>query len=89
MTSELSPGRAGVWGAVDHARGLGFESHAEVEPAGSHPGQPWQETSATTFGRDGVPFDVSGRHGNPNTTLRTLARSVGKDAADHPAAAGR
>ncbi|HVE97096.1 MAG TPA: helix-turn-helix domain-containing protein [Pseudonocardiaceae bacterium] len=65
-----------VYGAVDYARQLGFEPAPDFEPAAGHLG-PWQETSAITFGRRGVPFYVAGPYDNPNRVVRTLTRSVG------------
>lgn len=65
-----------VYGAVDYARQLGFEPAPDFEPAAGHLG-PWQETSAITFGRHGVPFYVAGPYDNPNRVVRTLTRSVG------------
>lgn len=65
-----------VWGAVDYARALGFEPHPDFQPAAAHLGD-WQESSAITFGQDGMPMYVSGPHDNPQAVLRTLSRSVG------------
>lgn len=67
-----------VWGAVDHSRGLGFEPAADFEPAAGHLGE-WRETSAITFGRDGMPYYVSGPYDDPSKVLRTLRRTVGED----------
>jgi transcriptional regulator with XRE-family HTH domain len=78
-----------VWGAVDYARGLGFEPHPDFEPAAGHLGTAWQETSAIGFGREGVPFYVSGPHDNPDAVLRTLTTSVGEDGFNYLAAVGR
>lgn len=89
VAAPLQLARHLVWGAIDHARGLGFEPHADFESAAGHLGDPWQEMSAITFGHDGVPFYVSGPHDNPNAVLRTLARSVGEDAVGYLTAAGR
>ena len=66
-----------VRGAVDYARGLGFEPVPDFEPAAGHLG-PWQETGAITFGRHGVPFYLSGPFDNPAPVIRTLTSSVGK-----------
>lgn len=67
-----------VWGAIDYARQLGFEPHSDFGPAADPLGS-WQETSAITFGRNGVPFYVQGPYDNPTKILRTLNKSVGKD----------
>ncbi len=89
VAAPLQMARHLVWGAVDYAHALGFEPHTDFEPAAGHLGEPWQGTSAITFGRDGVPFYVSGPHDNPDAVLRTLARSVGEDGFDYVAVVGR
>jgi hypothetical protein len=66
-----------VWGAVDYAGQLGFEPAPDFELAAGHLG-PWQETSAITFGRHGVPFYISGPFDNPARVVRVLTRSVGE-----------
>jgi hypothetical protein len=66
-----------VWGALDYARGLGFEPAPDFAATTGHLGA-WEETSAITFGRDGTPFYVQGPHDNPSATIRTLTRSVGE-----------
>ena len=78
LDAPLEMARHLVWGAVDYARRLGFEPAPDFGPAAGHLGQ-WEETSAITFGRDGEPFYVQGPYDNPNTVLRTLTKSVGKD----------
>ncbi|MGH3623850.1 MAG: hypothetical protein ACRDQ5_19005, partial [Sciscionella sp.] len=83
VAAPLEMARHLVWGAVDYARTLGFKPHPDFEPAAGHLGEPWEETSAITFGRDGVPFYVSGPYDNPNTVLGTLAGSVGRGGFDH------
>ncbi len=76
-----------MWGAVDYARQLGFQPAPDFGPAAGHLGS-WDETSAITFGRDGVPFYVQGPYDNPNTVLGTLTRAVGKDDFHFAAVAG-
>ncbi len=39
---------------------------------------PWQEASAITFGRHGVPFYGSGPFDNPTRVIRNLISSVGE-----------
>jgi hypothetical protein len=87
LDAPLEMARHLVWGAVDYARQLGFEPAPDFGPAASHLGS-WEETSAITFGRDGAPFYVQGPYDNPNTVLRTLTGSVGKDNYDFAAVAG-
>ncbi len=78
-----------VWGAVDYARGLGFEPHPDFAPAAGHLGPAWQQTSAIRFGREGVPFYICGPHDESNAVLRTLTRSVGEDGFNYLATVGR
>ncbi|MDN5859893.1 MAG: helix-turn-helix domain-containing protein [Pseudonocardia sp.] len=66
-----------VWGAVDHARRLGFAPHPDFEPVSGHLGT-WDETSAIGFGRDGFPFYICGPHDDPHAVIRTLTRTVGE-----------
>lgn len=66
-----------VWGAVDYARGLGFDPAPDFEPAAGHLGV-WQQTSAITFGRNGMPLYVAGPYDKPEAVLRTLNRTVGR-----------
>lgn len=77
LAAPLDLARQLVWGATDSARRLGFEPHRDFAPAAGHLGsQP--EASTITFGREGVPFYVSGPDDNPNAVLRTLTRTVGE-----------
>jgi len=76
IEAPLELARHLVWGAVDYARGLGFEPHRDFPPTAGHLGTR-QESSAITFGRDGVPFFVQGPHDDPARVIRTLKRSVG------------
>lgn len=73
-----------VPGAVDHARGLGFEPAPEADFAATrgHLGA-WQGPSAIGFGRNGKPFYVSGPHDDVRRVLRQLERSVGAGNFDH------
>jgi len=77
VEAPLELARHLVWGAVDYARELGFEPHPDFQPASAHLGA-WRESSDITFGRDGVPFYVSGPFDNPVSVTRTLNRSVGE-----------
>ncbi|WP_322767101.1 helix-turn-helix domain-containing protein [Frankia sp. Cr1] len=65
-----------VFGAVEYARGLGFEPHADFTQAADHLGT-WQGPSAITFGKDGKPFFIPGPHDNPREVIKTLERTVG------------
>jgi hypothetical protein len=77
LAAPLELARHLVWGAVDYAGQLGFEPAPDFELAAGHLG-PWQETSAITFGRHGVPFYVSGPFDNPARVVRALTSSVGE-----------
>lgn len=89
VAAPLEMARHLVWGAVDYARTLGFKPHPDFESAAGHLGEPWHETSVITFGRDGVPFYVSGPYDNPNSVVQTLTRSVGEGSFNYLAAVGR
>jgi hypothetical protein len=65
-----------VFGAVEYARGLGFEPApgfaATTDQLGS-----WAGPSAIRFG-DGKPLFVEGPHDDADAVLQTLERSVGR-----------
>jgi hypothetical protein len=65
-----------VLGAVDFARALGFEPHADFERARALLG-PWAGPSAIVFGDRGRPHYVSGPNEDPEQVLATLRRTVG------------
>lgn len=65
-----------VLGSVEYARGLGFDLDDDFGAAVEHLGA-WEVPSAITFGRDGLPFYVSGPSDDPRKVLRILERSVG------------
>jgi hypothetical protein len=67
-----------VFGAVEHARGLGFQPHPDFDAAPDHLGQ-WTGSSAITFGNDGSPYYVEGPYDNAGHVLATLRRTVGPD----------
>jgi hypothetical protein len=77
-----------VWGAVEYARGLGFEPPAGFEAAGAHLG-PLDGSSAITFGRDGRPVFVQGPRDDVASITRTLEAAVGKDGFDVVAGVAR
>jgi hypothetical protein len=66
-----------VFGGVEYARGLGFEPHASFTDVADHLGK-WSGSSSITFGKNGKPFYVSGPNDNPNSVIRTLAKSAGE-----------
>ncbi len=65
-----------MYGAVDYARGLGFEPHPDFEAAAELLG-PWSPPSAITFGKDGKPFYIQGPRDNGQKIIKTLERTVG------------
>jgi hypothetical protein len=67
-----------VLGAVEYARGLGFEPHHDFAATAGHLGE-WKGPSAITFGRDGTPLYVQGPYDNPFAIIQTLNRTVGSD----------
>ena len=77
LAVPLELGRHLVWGAVEHARRLGFEPVPDFRDTAGHLGE-WTDTSRITFGRDGVPFYVSGPYDNPRSVVRTLERTCGE-----------
>ncbi len=66
-----------VLGAVDYARGLGFEPHPDFFATTGHLGV-LVGPSDITFGRDGQPFYVQGPYDDSATILKTLNRTVGR-----------
>ncbi|MGH8904967.1 MAG: helix-turn-helix domain-containing protein [Egibacteraceae bacterium] len=76
LAAPLELARHLVWGAVDYARGLGFEPHRDFQAAAGHLG-PWREASAITFGSDGAPLYIQGPYDDPDSVFATLTRAVG------------
>jgi len=76
LAAPIELARQLVFGAVDHARGLGFDPHPDFAAAAGHLG-PWTPPSTITFGRDGKPLYVSGPYDNPQSIIRTLERTAG------------
>ena len=65
-----------VFGAVDFARGLGFEPHRDFRRARRALGA-WNRPSAITFGLDGEAVYVNGPYDDEERVLATLERTVG------------
>jgi hypothetical protein len=65
-----------VFGAVDHARTLGFEPAPGFGAASDHLGE-WTGPSAITFGLDGKPHFIQGPHDDSAKILKTLRRLAG------------
>jgi hypothetical protein len=67
-----------VFGAVDYARGLGFEPHADYAGVVGHLGDRIGACDIE-FGRDGMPFFVQGPYDDARRIMRTLDASVGPE----------
>jgi hypothetical protein len=67
-----------VFGAVEYARGLGFEPHQDFHRAAAHLGSS-PVTSELAFGCNGTPYFVQGPFDDPARIMRTLEASVGID----------
>ena len=65
-----------VFGAVDYARGLGFEPHPDFAKCAGHLGD-WDGSSDIAFGRDGMPMYIQGPHDDMYTVISTLRKTVG------------
>lgn len=66
-----------VFGAVEYARGLGFEAAGGFPECAGHLGT-WSGPSTIRFGRHGRPMYVAGPYDDPDRIIRTLELSVGK-----------
>jgi hypothetical protein len=67
-----------VFGAVEYARKLGLEPHADFAGCASHLGS-WDGRSDITFGHEGKPTYIEGPYDDAARVIRTLRRSVGDD----------
>jgi len=70
-----------VWGAVEYARGLGFEPAPDFEPSTGHLGA-LDGKSDITFGRNGRPTFVRRPQDDAASVLTRLEAAVGKDGFD-------
>ena len=68
-----------VLGAVDYAHGLGLEPCRDFRRA-RRALEPWQDPSAITFGRNGMPYYIAGSYEQPRRVVETLERTVGRGA---------
>jgi hypothetical protein len=82
VPAPLDLARNVVFGAVDYARGLGFEPHPDFAKCAGHLGQ-WNQSSDVTFGRNGKPMYMQGPHDDVFAVLSTLRRSVGGGSFDY------
>lgn len=72
----LGLAQAVVHGAVVYARTLGFEPHADFDAAAPYLGRA-AVPSPIRFGRDGMPFYISGPHDTPGAVVEVLDATVG------------
>ena len=77
LETSIEHARHLVHGAVDYARGLGFEPHPDFAATAAHLG-PWSDSSSISFGQHGVPLYQQGPHDNPRATIKTLTRTLGE-----------
>ena len=75
-SAPLDLARHLVHGAVGYARALGFEPHKEFAHVVPYLG-PAPDACRIRFGKDGLPFYISGPHDDPRAVLGTLERTVG------------
>jgi len=77
MPAPLDLARHVVFGAVDYARGMGFEPHPDFARGAGLLGD-WDEgTSDVTFGWDGKPMYINGPRDDTYGTMAKLRRAVG------------
>lgn len=77
LPAPLQLARHLIYGAVDAARGWGFEPSDDFTVAAAHLGD-WHDRSAITFGRDGTPCYMQGPCDDAAAVLATLRRTVGE-----------
>lgn len=67
-----------VFGAIEYARGLGFDPHPDFAACAGHLGR-WEGPSVIGFGYKGTPLFIQGPHDNGAHIMRTLEEKVGRD----------
>jgi hypothetical protein len=77
VPAPLELARHLVFGAVDYARGLGFEPHPDFARGATLLGEWTEGSSDVTFGMDGTPMYISGPHDDARTIVATLRKAVG------------
>ncbi|MGB7085344.1 MAG: hypothetical protein WBD47_07315 [Phormidesmis sp.] len=85
---SLAQAQAIVYGAIDYARGLGFEPHQDFEKGKAVLGDRLDSLQTIEFGREGKPFYFQGPYDNADKVIATLDKSVGKGNYDWLLAAG-
>jgi hypothetical protein len=71
-----------VFGAVEYARGRGFEPHSDFAACAGHLGE-WQGPSVITFGYQGKPLFIAGPHDDAARIMKTLKRKAGRGGYHH------
>ncbi len=83
VAAPLELARHIVFGAVDYARGLGFEPHPDFARGAALLGDWEKDSSDITFGRDGKPFYVNGPRDDAYGTLAKLRQTAGDGKFDY------
>lgn len=72
-----------VLGAVEFARGLGFEPHPDFARVREYLGAAPAGPNPITFGQDGMPYFISGPNDDAYAVMNTLRRTVGDGKFDY------
>jgi hypothetical protein len=67
-----------VFGAIEYARGLGFEPHSDFKACAGHLGE-WQRPSMIGFGYQGKPLFIQGPNDDAARIMNTLNRKARPD----------
>jgi hypothetical protein len=82
LAAPLELAQQVVFGAIEYARGLGFEPHPDFGACAGHRGE-WQGPSLIGFGYQGKPLFIAGPQDDAARIMKTLSRKVGRDGYDH------
>lgn len=66
-----------VFGAIEYARGFGFEPHPDFAACAEHLGE-WQGPSVIGFGYQGKPLFIQGPNDDAARIMKRLKRKVGR-----------
>jgi hypothetical protein len=77
VPAPLELARHVVFGAVDYARGLGFEPHSDFAKGAALLGEWEAGTSDVTFGQNGKPLYINGPHDDTYGILTKLRKTAG------------
>jgi hypothetical protein len=78
LAAPLELARQLVFGAVDFARGLGFEPPRDFGKTTGHLG-PWGGPSVIGFGQEGKPLYIQGPYDNVSKIMKTLEHTAGRN----------